>query len=99
MAYKKIADQLSATALAANPNFTPADPYAPEPKKSVGSGIAGAVSRLLEKAKEKERKKEEPYRRALSLMPAPGMKKGGKVSASKRADGICKKGKTKGRMV
>jgi len=29
-----------------------------------------------------------------------GMKKGGKVSsASKRADGICKKGKTKGRFV
>ena len=30
----------------------------------------------------------------------PGMKKGGKVSsASKRADGCCVKGKTKGRMV
>jgi hypothetical protein len=27
------------------------------------------------------------------------MKKGGKVSASKRADGIAKRGKTKGRMV
>lgn len=30
----------------------------------------------------------------------PGMKKGGKVSsASKRADGICQRGKTRGRMV
>lgn len=28
-----------------------------------------------------------------------GMKKGGKASASKRADGCCIKGKTKGRMV
>ena len=31
--------------------------------------------------------------------PAVGMKKGGKASASKRADGCCVKGKTKGRMV
>jgi hypothetical protein len=32
--------------------------------------------------------------------PMPGMKKGGKVSsASKRADGIAQRGKTKGRMV
>jgi hypothetical protein len=30
---------------------------------------------------------------------AQGMKKGGSVSASKRADGCCTKGKTKGRMV
>lgn len=30
---------------------------------------------------------------------ARGMKKGGVVSASKRADGCCVKGKTKGRMV
>jgi len=30
---------------------------------------------------------------------ARGMKKGGTVSASKRADGCCVKGKTKGRMV
>ena len=30
---------------------------------------------------------------------ARGMKKGGMVSASKRADGCCVKGKTKGRMV
>jgi hypothetical protein len=28
-----------------------------------------------------------------------GMKKGGKVSASKRADGCCVKGKTRGKMV
>lgn len=28
-----------------------------------------------------------------------GMKKGGKVSASKRADGIAKRGKTKGRVI
>ena len=28
-----------------------------------------------------------------------GMKKGGKVTASKRADGIAKRGKTKGRFV
>ena len=37
---------------------------------------------------------------AETYKPAREMKKGGKVSsASKRADGICKKGKTRGRMV
>ena len=35
-----------------------------------------------------------------SVMPAPAFKKGGSVgSASRRADGIAKKGKTKGTMV
>lgn len=32
-------------------------------------------------------------------MDAPAFKKGGRVSASKRADGIAQRGKTKGRMV
>jgi hypothetical protein len=47
------------------------------------------AQRLLDSGKEAEDGK------------APRMKKGGMVksSASKRADGICKKGKTKGRMV
>ena len=37
---------------------------------------------------------------AETYKPAREMKKGGKVSsASKRADGICKKSKTRGRMV
>ena len=35
-----------------------------------------------------------------SVMPAPAFKKGGSVgSASRRADGIAKKGKTKGTMI
>jgi hypothetical protein len=36
---------------------------------------------------------------AASAGRGSGMKKGGSVSASKRADGCAKKGKTKGRMV
>jgi hypothetical protein len=44
------------------------------------------------------------YKSQLAKMQAAqagrtGMKSGGKVSASKRADGCCVKGKTKGRMV
>jgi hypothetical protein len=49
----------------------------------------------------KKNKAEEEAEKAKG-MPAgavPGMKKGGKVaSASKRADGIAKKGKTRGKM-
>lgn len=34
-----------------------------------------------------------------SIMNPKAMKKGGKITASKRADGCCQRGKTKGRMV
>jgi len=43
-----------------------------------------------------QRESEKAYNR---IMPNPGMKKGGKVSASKRADGIAQRGKTRGTIV
>ena len=52
-----------------------------------GFGIIGNVA--ANKMEDREEKKK----------AAQGMKKGGLVSASKRADGIAIKGKTKGRMV
>jgi hypothetical protein len=64
-----------------------------------------------DKAKDAEKERDD-YKKKLAEMQAaqgapvptpqmtPRMKKGGKVSsASKRADGCCVKGKTKGRMV
>jgi hypothetical protein len=51
----------------------------------------------------KDRKEEEAANAASPVIKAPtaGMKKGGSVksSASRRADGIATKGKTKGRMI
>ena len=76
--------------------------------------LGPAINNMLDKpdnlaAAEKDR---DDYKKQLAAMQAaqmpqaaapqmaPRMKKGGKVSsASKRADGIAKKGKTRGRMV
>jgi hypothetical protein len=47
-----------------------------------------------------EKKRNEAMLAAKDKKPATAMKNGGSVSsASKRADGICKKGKTRGKMV
>jgi hypothetical protein len=63
---------------------------------------AGAALGLFDKGKEDELKKlgAEAVMPGMSGAKAAGMKKGGKVSsASKRADGIATKGKTRGRMI
>jgi hypothetical protein len=56
-----------------------------------GFGVLGnvAANKLDDKDKEKE----------AEAAAASGMKKGGMVSASKRADGCVKRGKTRGKMV
>ena len=41
----------------------------------------------------------DPNTQTYNQTAGPGMKKGGKVSASKRGDGIAQRGKTKGRMI
>lgn len=72
-----------------------------------GEGLTtnfGLVPALLAKQREdeEERKKKESQaaQAEQANRAATGMKKGGKVnSASKRGDGIAKRGKTKGRMV
>lgn len=49
---------------------------------------------------DKEEEKQRKGAEAMTSSPAPAMKKGGKVkSASARADGIAKRGKTKGKIV
>ena len=76
---------------------------------ATGEGMFGnAVGVLPAIAKDMRDDREEKKRRAAEAGMVPGqggqapmpMKKGGKVSsASKRADGIAIKGKTRGRMV
>ena len=41
----------------------------------------------------------DPNTQTYKQTAGPGMKNGGKVSASRRGDGIAQRGKTKGRMV
>ena len=69
---------------------------------SFGAAVPG-MSRSLKKEADKYKEEEEKRRmeeEAAMQAKVPGMKKGGKVSsASKRADGIATRGKTRGRMV
>jgi hypothetical protein len=71
---------------------------------SFGAAVPG-MSRSLKKEADKYQNEEEKRRMeeqaAAEQAAAQGMKKGGviKSSASKRADGIATKGKTKGRIV
>jgi hypothetical protein len=72
---------------------------------SFGAAVPG-MSRSLKKEADKYQNEEEKRRMeeqaAAEQAAAQGMKKGGKVkmsTASKRADGVAQRGKTKGRMV
>jgi hypothetical protein len=72
---------------------------------SFGAAVPG-MSRSLKKEADKyqneEKKRRMEEQAAAEQAAAQGMKKGGKVkmsTASKRADGIATKGKTKGRIV
>ena len=58
-----------------------------------GFGIIGNV------AANKMEDREEKKKAKSAAAGAKAMKKGGSVSASKRADGCCIKGKTRGKMV
>ena len=64
-----------------------------------GFGLLGNVA--ANKLEDREEEKKKAAMAAQTGAPAqPGMKKGGSVSsASKRADGIAVKGKTRGKMV
>jgi len=79
-----------------------------ELKDLVNYGPFGVLPRMAvkeydrQKDKDAEEKRRMEEQAAAEQAAAQGMKKGGKVkmsSASKRADGIATKGKTKGRIV
>ena len=70
--------------------------------KAMRQGFGGIAPMMIARSgyenEEEERRAQEQA--AAEQAAAQGMKKGGKVSsASKRADGIATKGKTRGRMV
>jgi hypothetical protein len=72
------------------------DPTPEEMSKRLGEADEEAAG-IMQRAHKKVEKGREATR---TLKREMGLKKGGKVaSASKRADGCCVKGKTKGRMV
>ena len=61
------------------------------------SGLGDAVERAVKRSHEGVKLKPEARERVMSG-ETEDMKKGGKVSVSRRADGIAQRGKTKGRM-
>lgn len=94
MAFKDVLKAVSPVAMIADKN----------PDMLRGLGLVGNIAaNKLEDREERKRREAE----AAGMVPAQGgaapmpMKKGGSVksSASKRADGCCTKGKTRGKMV
>lgn len=63
-------------------------------------GLLGQIDKQLSGKEDDNRARIKALEKRLAEQQKPGvkMKKGGAVSASKRADGIAKKGKTKGQM-
>ncbi len=95
MAFKDVLKAVSPVAMIADKN----------PDMLRGLGLVGNIAANKLEDRE-ERKRREAEAAASGMVPGQGgqapmpMKKGGKVSsASKRADGIAIKGKTRGRMV
>jgi len=85
----KISDVLKSGALGVG-----AAALAKNPELLRGFGVLGNVA-----ANSLENREEEKLRMAQAAQTGAPMKKGGKVgSASKRADGIAQRGKTRGRM-
>lgn len=74
---------------------------ADNPKLLRGVGLIGnlAYDRLQDREEEKARNAATATASPVIKAPTAGMKKGGPVSASRRADGIAQRGKTKGRMI
>ena len=70
--------------------------------KAMRQGLGGLAPMMIARSGYKDEEEEERQAKAQGQAAAQGMKKGGRVkmsSASKRADGIATKGKTKGRIV
>jgi hypothetical protein len=72
--------------------------------KAMRQGFGGIAPMMIARSgyKDEEEERRAQEQAAAEQAAAQGMKKGGKVkmsTASKRADGIAQRGKTKGRMV
>ena len=108
---KRIADSYNSAVMGAlsgkknykNSDYLNLETYAPDFKKS---GATPEEARQALEAADSEMRREsrrgdtKPPSTLDKIRASIGMKKGGKVSsASKRADGIAQRGKTKGRMI
>ena len=90
MAFKDILKAVSPVAMLADKN----------PDMLRVLGVAGNFAANKLEDREERKRREAEMAGGAPAVPQPGMKKGGKVSsASKRADGIAVKGKTRGRIV
>jgi len=67
--------------------------------KLIGKGFGGILPAAIARSAQRDAAEEERQKAIAASAQGQGMKKGGKVSASRRADGIAQRGKTKGRMV
>ena len=67
-------------------------------KSGLGEGAGGEGIGLLEKAMKDKEAQKQMVMQAMPVAAATTMKKGG-MTASRRADGIASRGKTKGRFV
>ena len=67
--------------------------------KLIGKGFGGILPAAIARSAQRDAAEEERQKAIAASAQGQTMKKGGKVSASSRADGCAQRGKTKGRMV
>ena len=67
--------------------------------KLMGKGFGGILPAAIARRAQKDAAEEERQAAIAASAQGQPMKKGGKVSASSRADGCAQRGKTKGRMI
>jgi hypothetical protein len=67
-------------------------------KGLASKGMMGAIPMMLARDSQRDSAEEERQKAIAASARGEGMKKGG-MTASKRADGIAQRGKTRGRMV
>jgi hypothetical protein len=67
--------------------------------KLIGKGFGGILPAAIARRAQKDAAEEERQAAIAASAQGQPMKKGGKVSVSRRADGIAQRGKTKGKMV
>jgi hypothetical protein len=68
--------------------------------KLISQGVGGAIPAMIARSAQRDSAEDERQKTIAASAPGASMKKGGSVSsASKRADGIAQRGKTRGRLV
>ena len=66
--------------------------------KLIGKGFGGVLPAAIARSAQRDAAEEERQKAMAASAQGQPMKKGGKVSASRRADGIAQRGKTRGKI-